>query len=139
MNSKCFILIAGLPNLGKHNFAERYYKTLKNTKYSIIDENDYNNESLIKKLRDNLLEDNELVILISECLKFTDRKLIIDSIKDINCRKSLMFFYKEKSEFIKINDKLENPLSKDEISDLYDIVEVPNSKYEEGFDLLFIQ
>lgn len=92
----------------------------------------------INSLVKEALLNNNLVVVVYRGLNFRERGYIMENIKDIKCRKSLIFFYKNKSEYIELNKKLYNQLSDQEIDKLYSDIDIPDSKYVEGFDQLFL-
>lgn len=172
MKDQYFVLISGLPNLGKSDYAKTYLQH-NNSPLIIIDENDiyedlvkYRTELkkdrdatsiVINELRDNKKETESYiincmntkihkelsygnnVIAVYSGLSFRERGYIMNNISDIKCDKSLVFFHMLKSKYIEYNRKLENPLSEDEINKLFSIIDMPDNKYIEGFDRVFVQ
>ena len=173
MKDQYFVLISGLPNLGKSEYAKSYYQHNSNESLVVIDENDIYKELIkyrvelkkskdvesivINELRDNkketesyimncmntkirkaLLNGNNVVAVYGG-LSFRERGYIMNNISDIKCDKSLVFFHMLKSKYIEYNRKLENPLSEDEINKLFSIIDMPDNKYIEGFDRVFVQ
>lgn len=98
----------------------------------------YITRSINSNIRNALLRGDELVVAIYRGLNFRERGYIMNNIEDIKCSKSLVFFYKSKSQYIEYNSKLESPLSLKEIDKLYSDIDMPDNKYIEGFDQLFL-
>lgn len=171
MKDQYFVLIAGLPNLGKSEYAKTYHHN--DSPLIIIDENEIYKELIqyrielknskdaesivINELKDNkketesyivncmntkihksLLDGNNVVAVYSG-LSFRERGYIMNNISDIDCNKSLVFFHMIKNKYIDYNHKLENPLSNEEIDKLYSDIDMPDNKYIEGFDRVFVQ
>lgn len=172
MKDQYFVLISGLPNLGKSEYAKTYHQH-NSESLVVIDENDIYQELIkyrmelkrsndaeqivINELKDNkketesyitncmntrirkaLLDGNNVVAVYSG-LSFRERGYIMNNISDIKCIKSLVFFHMIRNKYIDYNHKLENPLTDEEINKLYSSIDMPDNKYIEGFDRVFIQ
>lgn len=172
MKDQYFVLISGLPNLGKSDYSNTYDHN-NGKSLVIIDENDIYKELIeyrikLKKINNaeqivvNELKDNKKetesyiissmndrihkalsngnnVVAVHRGLSFRERGYIMNNISDIKCTKSLIFFYMIKNKYIDYNHKLEDPLTEEEINELYSEIDMPDNKYIEGFDRVFVQ
>lgn len=166
-----FIMIAGLPNLGKHDWAKEYdnaivfsekeeYEIIKKERIELkknsyftnnienIVENELRDEmkstkshifnSLGTKIHDALSSGKELVIVVCSGLNFRERGYIMSNIYDIKCTKNLIFFHRGINTYKKFNDTQDNKLSEKEIDGLFSDFDIPDNKYIEGFNNVFL-
>jgi hypothetical protein len=166
-----FIMVAGLPNLGRHQWAKDYenaiifseneeYENIKRERIKLkkqsfftnnvenIVENELKNESkntksiifnsLNVKIRKELEAGKELVVVVCNGLNFRERGYIMSNIMDIKCVKNLIFFHRGINSYKSFNETQENKLSENEIDLLFSDFDMPDNKYIEGFNNVFL-
>lgn len=83
-----------------------------------------------------LLQDKKNVVVDALFVRKTSRKMILDSVKNIDCKRILIFMNTSLEECIHRNTQRPNPLPEFMVRDIYNSIEPPT--FDEGWDEIIV-
>jgi tRNA uridine 5-carbamoylmethylation protein Kti12 len=125
------IIFCGSPASGKTTLSKKITKEQNAIRLSFDELGCFQHKELIPLII-QALQSNNSVVVDALFTRISQRKLILDATKDINCRHILIHMNTPLEECIRRNAQRPNPLPDFMVRDIYNSIELPT--LDEGWD-----
>jgi tRNA uridine 5-carbamoylmethylation protein Kti12 len=126
-----FIVFCGSPAGGKTTLSKKIAEYYNIERISFDERGFLQHKELVKPIWKILQQDQDVVV-DALFTRISQRKLILEAIKDIDCKRILIYMDTPLEECLRRNAQRPNPLPDFMIRDIYNSIELPT--LDEGWD-----
>ena len=125
------IVLCGAPGSGKTTVSKQLQKQRDTIRYSFDEMHCFRHIELIPHIKQSLENGNNVVVDSTYAIKMV-RTDLLEAIKDINCKRILVFMNTPLDECIRRNAQRKNPLPQYIVEGIYKTIQPPT--LDEGWD-----